>query len=519
MILQLNEFKQKILGCWAGKNIGGTLGAPFECKRGVFDITYYTQILDGEPQPNDDLDLQLVWLNAIEKYGRNVNASILGEYWHSYIIPNWGEYGAGKNNMRIGLIPPLSGYVDNIYRDSCGAFIRSEIWACIAPGHPDIAVRYAYEDAIVDHSHEGVYAEIFCAALESAAFAENDILKLINIGLSYIPEDCGVAIGIKTVIDSYKSGLSWKEARRKLLTVVPGSFGMLGTLPENLTEDIPIGKIGWDAPSNIGIIIIGWLYGENDFGKSLCIAVGCGEDADCTAATLGSILGIIRGIDGIPKKWIEPIGDNIKTLCLNLTEQGLAIPKTIAEMTDRILKLTPIFLGSDICDFITSEKGYTISMLEGDKLFNNPTRINAWVSKDFKDFLKQSPFVTKHDFTIFCTFLDYCEEPFIQENVPKKFRLIIENNLFKQQWLAIKWHIPKNWEISPGINLATSLEQYHCNIGRTEMEFIIIGKCLNQEKYDLFVEISSNGRHTKGIIPVILINKPFKYYDIATNEH
>lgn len=66
------------------------------------------------------------------------------------------------------------------------AFIRSEIWACLAPGYPEIAVRYAYEDAICDHADEGVYGELFCAALQSAAFVEKDMDKLVSIAKSYI---------------------------------------------------------------------------------------------------------------------------------------------------------------------------------------------------------------------------------------------------------------------------------------------------------------------------------------------
>ena len=60
-----------------------------------------------------------MWLAAVERYGRNVNASIPGDYWLSYIIPNWVEYGMGKANLRAGLVPPLSGVVDNNYKDSC----------------------------------------------------------------------------------------------------------------------------------------------------------------------------------------------------------------------------------------------------------------------------------------------------------------------------------------------------------------------------------------------------------------
>ena len=165
MRLSFAQYKDKVMGCWTGKNIGGVLGAPFEGKRQKVRIDNYQQDLSAGPPPNDDLDLQIVWLSAVEKYGRNVNAQILGEYWLSYVIPNWVEYGMGKANLRAGIVPPMSGVVDNVYKDSCGCFIRSEIWACLAPGHPAIAARYAYEDGIVDHGDEGVRGEIFFAAL------------------------------------------------------------------------------------------------------------------------------------------------------------------------------------------------------------------------------------------------------------------------------------------------------------------------------------------------------------------
>ena len=183
MILTYAEYRDKVLGCFNGKNIGGTLGAPFECLRGVFDVDFYTQELKGEPFPNDDLDLQLVWLNAVEQHGRRIDGTTLGEYWINYITPHWGEYGAGKNNLRAGIVPPLSGAINNIYKDSCGCFILSELWACLAPGHPEIAVEYAFEDGCVNHADEGLYDEIFCAALQSAAFAEKDVQKLLDIAL------------------------------------------------------------------------------------------------------------------------------------------------------------------------------------------------------------------------------------------------------------------------------------------------------------------------------------------------
>ena len=67
MKLNYETLRDKILGCWQGKNAGGTLGAPFEGKRGISDITWYQQKdIENNPPANDDLDLQIAWLHAVE---------------------------------------------------------------------------------------------------------------------------------------------------------------------------------------------------------------------------------------------------------------------------------------------------------------------------------------------------------------------------------------------------------------------------------------------------------------------
>ena len=100
-----DELRNKIYGCWMGKNIGGTLGGPYECRREIQDVTGYTTA-KGEPLPNDDLDLQLVWLKAVQDRGPlGITNQVLGEYWLTYIPPHWNEYGICKANMRAGLSP------------------------------------------------------------------------------------------------------------------------------------------------------------------------------------------------------------------------------------------------------------------------------------------------------------------------------------------------------------------------------------------------------------------------------
>jgi ADP-ribosylglycohydrolase len=505
MKLSFQEYKNKVEGCWLGKNIGGTLGAPLECKRGVFDYDFYSQDLQGEPMPNDDLDLQLIWLNGVEKYGRKINSSIMGEYWQQYIVPNWSEYGVGKSNMRAGLVPPLSGFVNNKNRNSCGAFIRSEIWACLAPGHPEIAVEYALEDAVVDHSYEGAYGEVFFAAIQSAAFVESDKFSLINIGLSYIPKDCALARAVRLVLDSYNAKMDWKELRKKILQQFPTTFGMMGGYQDREPEqDVPFGDLGFDAPANVAITILGWLYGEDDFGDSLLKAVNCGEDADCTGATLGAILGIIHGKDKIPEKWSEPIGRNIKTISLNLADSGVKIPTTIDELTDRVVKQTPYFLGQEFCNIFVNQ-AYELETRNREDLFCQPKPFNSFAKADFLDRIQEQPFKVRHECQLFSVLLDYHNAPFIEKEGTKKFTLTIDNTVSIPQWLEIKWHLPKSWEINPGKNMSLSLEHYHGTIGRSEAVFEIETTQVKKQRYDLIIEISSRGRHTKLLIPITLL--------------
>ena len=316
--IQYSEYLDKVRGCWAGKNIGGTLGAPMEGNMAMNDVTFYTQELNGVPAPNDDLDMQLIWLAAVEIHGLDaITPRLLGEYWDHSVIAPCSEYAVCKMNINNGVMPPLSGAINNErYKYGNGAWIRSEIWACLCPGAPDEAIKYAYIDSCADHCEEGIWAEMFTAALQSAAFVENDIRKLIEIALSKIPADSKLAAAVKLVIDSYDGGKPWNETR------------------ELLVHDFdPI----YRAAVNIGFMIIGLLYGEGDFDYSICRAVNCGDDTDCTAATVGALFGIIKGRKGIPQRWLDPIGETISTICINHFGYGFlyGLPKTLEALSQR----------------------------------------------------------------------------------------------------------------------------------------------------------------------------------------
>lgn len=356
MALSYEVLKDKILGCYNGKNIGGALGAPFECYRGTFPVDYYTQKdIDNNPPPNDDLDLQLCWLNAVEVYGNKITPDILADYWLTYITPVWSEYGIAKSNLKRGIKPPFSGKINNYFGISNGAYIRSEIWACLAPGNPEIASHFAYMDACVDHYGDGIYGEMFFAAVESAAFIISDTDKLIDIGLSYIPDDCRLKKAILYVKDLYKNNVDFETARIKVMNDFPGTFGVcFRNVEERQIIKEKYGNyndttIGDDVVNTIALTVLAWYYGEGDFEKSICLATYCGEDADCTASTIGALLGIILGNKNLPDKWTKPIGPTINVGCINLSIcPGGAIPKTTEDLCDRILTAIPKMLDRNL---------------------------------------------------------------------------------------------------------------------------------------------------------------------------
>jgi ADP-ribosylglycohydrolase len=413
------EFRDKVYACWLGKNIGGTLGMPFEGNTSIRDVTFYTNLKEGEPAANDDLDLQILWLKAMQENDAHVDAFKLGKYWLKYVPVDWNEYGVGKKNMRAGFMPPVSGEFNNAkWKHSNGAWIRSEIWACLYPGNPINAAKLAREDACVDHGmSEGTYAEIFTASIESVAFVESDRDSLIAFGLSMIPADCRVAQAVRTAIRAKNEKKDWKKAREEVI---------------KNTEDM-----GWfQAPRNVAFTMIGWLYGENDFGKSICIAVNCGDDTDCTGATLGSILGIIGGTKAIPEKWCKPVGDKI----INVAITGFAAPSTLDILADSTVSMTkrvqrrnnfPVIVGNNKSDLT-----FAAELIKPDR-------------KTLERLWNYSPWrVVRHnrDWVIM---LDYLQEPYFTENTERNIIVTVSNVTEKREIYRLNISgIPEDWKVA-----------------------------------------------------------------------
>ena len=291
--LRYAEYYDKVYGCFLGKCIGGTAGGPAEGRKELLDFPLNEELLH-KCLPNDDLDLQILWLELIEAEGFDITARDMAREFYDKVPYGPGEYAYFQKNYARGIFPPLSGSFNNrYYKNGMGCPIRSEIWACIFPGADEIRRRYVEMDGSLDHERDSIDAEIFLAALEGELFFSDNLRSAIETALGVVPADSKLGGVLCDTIKWYDEGLDWKLTRGLILR----NYGHADCT--NMYQ-------------NLGFILIALLYGGGDFRETIRLGLACGYDTDCICATAASVLGIIRGA----KKLLDEDG---------MSDTGLAI--------------------------------------------------------------------------------------------------------------------------------------------------------------------------------------------------
>lgn len=320
--ISYSTYCDKIYAGWMGKSIGGTLGAPLECHTTRLDISR-ENIWPDTIYPNDDLDIQVVWLEALEERGVWLTHRDLVEMWQDRCAYNFCEYGFFLHNVQRGIMPPLSGWWNNrFFRESEGCPIRSEIWGMVAPGNPALAAEYAKMDGELDHADASVLCEMFLAGAAAEAFFATDIRRILHAGLTVTPPDNPVREMVAFVENVCAQYPRWEDAWRLIIR----RYG-----------DRDSSK----ALVNQAIAVMALLLGEGDFSKTMVIAVNSGFDADCTAATAGALLGLTFGSSCLPNDWVERMGKSLA--CAIAVRHKTAGFDSITEDTARIgLEMTAL---------------------------------------------------------------------------------------------------------------------------------------------------------------------------------
>lgn len=258
----------------------------------------YADEIDGMPV-DDDTNYVVLAQEIIQNYGKDFTPYDVANAWLKY--QGKDAYCTAERvaycNFVKGFTPPESAIYKNPYREWIGAQIRGDYFGYINPGNPELAAEMAWRDASISHIKNGIYGEMFVAAMLAVAATTNDMEKIILGGLAQIPYTSRLYEDVMSVIDAFRSKLSQQEC-----------FDMIHNKYDEYTGH------GWcHTISNAMIVAAALLYGKGDYGKSICIAVETGFDTDCNGATVGSVLGMANGIGSIPEYWTKPINDTLHT--------------------------------------------------------------------------------------------------------------------------------------------------------------------------------------------------------------
>jgi ADP-ribosylglycohydrolase len=292
MRISYERYLDQVLGGWIGKSVGGTVGARFEGYKGWIEISADEMFPEVIP-PNDDLDLQVLWLKVLEEKGAALTSDDLAAAWLEGCWYPFNEYGIFRRNWRLGIHPPMSGrFTNQFWETGEGCPIRSEVWGYVFPGAPDLAARYAWMDGTLDHTEQSVGGEMMFAAMASMAFFVPDVRRLAAMFLHHLPQGTPIEQLTRAAFQAYDEGLSLRDARDRLMA--------LAGIPE-----------ACDSQINVPFTFLGLLYGGNDLQEVLLSALRCGYDTDCTLASAGAFVGQILGASRIPDSLKGPIGDDL----------------------------------------------------------------------------------------------------------------------------------------------------------------------------------------------------------------
>ena len=341
----------QIYGAWLGRAAGCVLGKPVEgwpkaridkyLKDKNIDILdnylpFDETVLPGVHKVStrgnikfmprdDDMDYVIIGLLALEKRGIKTSARTIANTWVDR-LPFHLVYTAEEcayRNFVNSVWPPMSGTYRNPFREWIGAQIRADVFGYVTPGLPEIGAKLAFNDASISHDKNGIYGEMFVAAMLSAAFKLESVKEIINAGLAEIPKNCRLAEAVKETMHWCETLSTWELVWEKINESV-GHYHGVHTI------------------NNAALVVMGLYFGEDNFEKGIVCTVRGGWDTDCTGATVGSILGLRLGAENLPSKWISPLNDRLKSVVRDendnkiseLAKRTLSVAETILEQKD-----------------------------------------------------------------------------------------------------------------------------------------------------------------------------------------
>ncbi len=350
--MSIKQYQNTIYAGVLGKIIGVYLGRPvegwtFENIRDTFgEIYYYKNHKTGAPLivPDDDISGTFAFFRALEDtgYDPDISAEEIGNAWLNYIVENetilwWGGLCRSTEHtayirLKNGIKAPESGS-EKLNGKSMSEQIGSEIfidtWALVNPNNPKRAAEMARKAASVSHDGLAIDAAVYLAVMESLAFEEKDIDRLLDMGLTYIDNPFFKDL-VAELRRRCREAKDWYEVR------------------EWIAKEHGYDKYPGNCPmvTNHLTLLMAFIMGGDDFAKSCMIACSAGWDTDCNSGNVGCLNGIRLGLEGFAKgaDIRKPVADRLYVVT---SDSGETISDAVLE-TRKIVRAAAALEGEEI---------------------------------------------------------------------------------------------------------------------------------------------------------------------------
>ncbi|GAA4701847.1 ADP-ribosylglycohydrolase [Promicromonospora umidemergens] len=328
-------YAARVQGAWTGRAAGCLLGKPVEKipREGIEEILrstgrwplrrYFTaaglpddvaarwpwnrrsaptsleENIDGMPE-DDDLNYPILALALLEQHGRGFTTDDVAQLWLDNLPAGrtfTAERAAYRNILDARPVPETATH-DNPFREWIGALIRTDLLGWTAPGDVREAARLAWADARLSHTRNGTYGAQWAAALAAAAMVCDGVDEVLDAADAVVPPGSRLAAAVRL--------------GRSLGGDCDGSEAGVRAGLDRLHAEY--GHLHWvHVLNNAGVIAFALSAGRGEFGPSVSIAVTAGWDTDSAAATVGGVVGALRGVTGIGDQWTRPLHGRIAT--------------------------------------------------------------------------------------------------------------------------------------------------------------------------------------------------------------
>ena len=352
LVARDERLTDRLLGAWLGRCAGCLLGKPVEGWTAANVATYlhhagierlddYVPFIDPWPDDvppfkpswreatrariagmarDDDLDYTVSGLLVLERTSSEPSTDDVADEWLTR-LPIGRTYTAERaayRNLINGLPAAAAARCHNPYREWIGALIRVDAYAYVSPGDPCRAAELAARDAALSHVGNGVAAAMWAASVISLSLAGMTPRDAVSSAMACVPAESRLNHALRDVLDLHDAGEPWEAFRARA------------------SRDLA--RYGWvHAIPNTATIAASLLWGGGEFSRTIELAVRAGGDTDSNAATAGSACGAMIGAAGLPRQWVDPLEDTLRTA---VAEVGTPRISDLAKRCERLVPNT-----------------------------------------------------------------------------------------------------------------------------------------------------------------------------------